>query len=361
MHEVICPKCQRILRLPHAVARARLKCNHCQTVFEASSQPAAPKAGAGQTPHRRTAPQRRRSSTPAVVATLVGTLVVVALVIIGGYLYMNPYVRLLNADGTVHWEGRVRLSERDRIIAEHEQRRTPSAPQADPAGNETPVASRQPQPQRPAATPPQKPETPPDRPQPAQLARDPRIRVEGLEAVHQPGAANSGHVVAVLSNDSRETVRSLQLQFVLYNSSGAKLSLPVQTVQWIPPESRVHVSARFAQVPQEEIARVDYEVTRVQADPSMVCTLIELTYDYDKRQIQGHVNYNGSRAIRSPGLYVTFLGDKGEILSDMTVDQVLDDGGRLRPGGYVYISRKVNQFVFPNRVQARLFGPADAE
>ncbi len=387
MPEVACPHCQRTLHLPRDVARAKLKCKHCQNVFVASTRPQSPPSPSAQTPAVKAPPSRsrktaarRKPNVAAVVASIVGAMAVIAFAAVGAYFYMYPHLRLQFDNGQVWFEGRVPRSERDEKIAEFralkEQRGQDTVNlrlelangdvwfqgQVTPAEKERKVAEFREYQKRLAArnNPDRSAENgDPDRPRPnprgPELDRDPKIRIQGVRVEMTPGA-NGGHVVALLSNDYDQPLRSVVVTFHLFNAAGAHRALEPQTISYVPAQTRVHISAPFNGLAREQIARVAFATSQTKLDRDLVIEMVRLDYDWQARKLTGWVGHNSQDPMMRPGLHVVFLDDQGAVLYRKTLKSPNQAPTRLEQGKQFFVDQEVDVFLAPDKIEARLFG-----
>jgi hypothetical protein len=315
-----------------------------------------------------------------VVASIVGAVAVIAFAVIGGYLYMYPHLRLQFDNGEVWFEGRIPRSERDEKIAEfkslQEDRGQDTVTlrlelangdvwfqgRVTPAEKKRKVAEFREHQKRLAAR--NKPDRPGpdgdgDRPRPnpqgPELDKDPKVRIQGVAVEMTPGA-NGGHVVALLSNDYDQPLRSVVVTFHLFNAAGAHRALDPQTIEYVPAQTRVHISAPFSGLAREQIARVDFATSQTNLGQDLLVEMVRLDYDWQQRKLTGWVEHNGKDPMLHPGVHVVFLDDQGAVMHQITLKSPDKAPARLEQGKEFFIEQQVDAFLAPDTIEARLFG-----
>ncbi|MFW5841103.1 MAG: hypothetical protein ACOCZE_11025 [Planctomycetota bacterium] len=391
MAQLQCPHCHKTLHLPHEITRAKLKCKHCQSIFVASTKSQSPgPGGAGQEqPAAQKRPEpaardkavihrhprnRRKPGKGAFVVTIVGAVVLIALVAVASYLYLYPSLHLQFDDGEVWFSGRISRSLRDQKIEEFRNLKDARRADAGQDGNgqdEQVVVIRppdsqdgqqtQPDPQNPPQQQQQQQQNPPDQqpqtPAGPKLEKDPKVRIEGIRRVSDTGGSN-GHVVALLSNDYDMPIRQASVQFYFFNEAGAHHPLKPQSVQYIPPKTRIPISAPYNVA--EKIDRIDYSLTNVTTDENLIVTMVPLNYDQQQRLLTGWISYTGQRAMNNPRMYVEFFDDNNARIHSVMFESLEDAPAQLDKGKGFFFKKPVANalLLVPDRIEARLLGQA---
>jgi len=170
------------------------------------------------------------------------------------------------------------------------------------------------------------------------LKKDERLRVDAIRLepnVYSQADQNGiGTVVALASNQSRQTITRAVIEFYFRQAEGGYLkTMPIEA-RYIPPLGDVHLSHGYSGIDAADV-QTDYQVIKVVTDEHMVCFEAELHYDMEQKRVAGWVRNPTTRAVGNPALIVDFLGPQGRILDSLTLTDlgekfpnILDAGAR---------------------------------
>lgn len=193
------------------------------------------------------------------------------------------------------------------------------------------------------------------------LSKDQRLSVEGIKLqpniYGQMAQQNVGHVVALASSHTDETITRAVIEFYFRDAAGGYLKTKPVEVRYIPALGDIHVSQAYSGVDADKV-ELDYQVTEVEIDAGMACFEVELHYDPREKRITGWVRNETSRIVGNPALIVDFIGPGGQVVDTLTLTDlgekfpdVLDAGAK----GLVNAPAHPRSYVATGRISCRLF------
>lgn len=350
MAEIRCPSCHVRIRYSSEKDVRHIRCPKCSEPIDVSSRPtvaddAPPRAGrtaesaaspgryiptAGRTRSRMYSPPKRKTPLAPIIA-------ITAVSVVGIIAGLVAILHLSNRP--------------DEQVSQSAPPTEPARPRA--SVDSPPLITRGDRANRPARP----------SPTPAELTlkKDDRLKINAIRLepnVYSQADENGvGSVVALASNQSRQTITKAVIEFYFRQAEGGYLkTMPIEA-RYIPPLGDVHLSHGYSGIDAADV-QPDYQVIKVVTDEHMVCFEAELHYDMEQKRVGGWVRNPTTRAVGNPALIVDFLGPQGRILDSLMLTDlgekfpsVLDAGAR----GFIDAPAHPRSYVATGQVSCRLF------